>query len=87
MKKTCKVYIIIHVCKKHVKSYSKTKIFRGTDAKLRNFAPKNGNITNCTAFHRMGDIFVEEGRIIGVGQSELVKISVVQLGFERDKIP
>ena len=54
MKKTIKVYITIYVCKEDVKSYPKTKIFRATDAKLRNFVgPKNGKITTCTTFHRM----------------------------------
>ena len=42
MKKTFKVYITIYACKEHVKSYSKTEIFRVTDATLRNFGPKNG---------------------------------------------
>ena len=51
MKKAFKVYINIYVCKEHIKSYSKTEILRVTDAKLRNFDPKNGQITNCTAFH------------------------------------
>ena len=57
MKNTFKVYITIYVCKEHVKSYSKTEILRVTDAKLRNFGPKNGKSTNCTAFHRMSDIY------------------------------